>query len=133
MSVELWPAGRLSGVDIRARYYAMCEAGLYGYEIHERHHPLPVVDHMLVPFVRQRLARLRSLVDGAGVADLAGDAFLVAELNYHYLQLRRRLSADLLQGGAGAGWRVIPQYAGSFGVRALPDAPVPCQNCVSGL
>jgi len=116
-------AGRLGGVDIRERYYAMCDAGLYGYEIHERRYPLPVVDHMLVPFARERLAGLRQLIDGADSADLAGDAFLVAELNYHYLRLRRRLSADLLQGGAGAGWRMIPQHAGNFGVRALPGAP----------
>lgn len=110
-------------MNIRERYHALCDGGLYAFERHEKAYRLPAVDHLLVPFARERLAGLRSLIDGADSADLAGDAFLVAELIYRYLEVRRDLSADLLQRRPDAVWRVVPQFRGGFGILALPGDP----------
>ncbi|GAA3287979.1 hypothetical protein Dvina_15670 [Dactylosporangium vinaceum] len=111
-------------MDARERYHALCDGGLYAFEQHERRFALPVVDDLLVPYARERLAGLRALIDGADSVDMADDPYLVAEFTYHYLRLRRELHRDLRHRAGGGEWLVVPQFTGGLGVRALGGAAV---------
>jgi len=106
-------------VDLRSRWQALHEGALLVVETAEDAYPLGAFDAFLNPWVRERLASLKGMLDSCDTRrDLAEDTRAAARVAADYSRLREDLFSDLHHSGPEPGWRIAGAGAPQLAIRA---------------